>query len=387
MLKFESEFKINNKWEIGELVDIDKNNRNFYIKVQKDKDETKIIKYENNLLICHNTNRPISELSNEAQDFKINEQVEFFNGNAWQKGTIKSKKGKLYVIDYLSNESFPQSKIFYLTSIRKNTESDQTLILNLDNCKVFSLDMFQKMSNSNKNIKKMINKIKKLFSTNEIEFIFYSNFNLFLFGCTIEEELINKMIDISYEHFSQIENDSNKKSQNDCGSSSSSNNEKQKKQDKNNYKFKEEIIIEKIIYDMQKGKIKNTSAKVETKTTKNINEISLTIKAKDENSLREVINILDMVQIYFTVSVSEKDNFFDPNSKDKNISYYEKLYGIVNCNHYKYDDKSTTIRVVGKKDNVNFFKQTIEQYFSSQELKKKKLDELIDIKKQILNLS
>ena len=94
MLKFESEFKINNKWEIGELVDIDKNNRNFYIKVQKDKDETKIIKYENNLLICHNTNRPISELSNEAQDFKINEQVEFFNGNAWQKGTIKSKKGK-----------------------------------------------------------------------------------------------------------------------------------------------------------------------------------------------------------------------------------------------------------------------------------------------------
>ena len=116
------------------------------------------------------------------------------------------------------------------------------------------------------------------------------------------------------------------------------------------------------VYDMQKPKIKNTSAKVEAKATKNINEISLTIKAKDESSLLEVIDILNMVQIYFTVSVSEKDNFFDPNSKDKNISYYEKLYGIVSCNHYKYDDNSTTIRVVGKKDNVNFFKQTIEQY-------------------------
>ena len=87
------------------------------------------------------------------------------------------------------------------------------------------------------------------------------------------------------------------------------------------------------------------------------------------------------------MSVSEKDNFFNESSKEKNISYYAKLYDIVSCNHYKYDDNSTTIRVVGKKDNVVYFKQTVELYFSSQELKKKKLNEVIDIKNQILNLS
>ena len=43
MLKFESEFKINNKWEIGELVNIDIENHKYYIKVQKNQDETKII--------------------------------------------------------------------------------------------------------------------------------------------------------------------------------------------------------------------------------------------------------------------------------------------------------------------------------------------------------
>lgn len=255
-----------------------------------------------------------------------------------------------------------------------------TTTLNLDNCTVVSIEKFQKLSYPNKLIKKFLSKLKKIFTTNEIEFIFYSNFNLYLFGSSIEKELIEKMINISYEHFTSIEN----QHQTDSGSSSSSNNDKSKK---NVYKYKEDIVIEKLIYDMQKPKIKSTSAKVEAKTTKNINEISLTIKAKDESSLLEVIDILNMVQIYFTVSVSEKDNFFNESSKEKNINYYAKLYDIVSCNHYKYDDNSTTIRVVGKKDNVDYFKQTVELYFSSQELKKKKLNEVIDIKNQILNLS
>ena len=61
MLKFESEFKINNKWEIGELVNIDIENHKYYIKVQKNQDETKIIEYDNKVLTCLNQNAPISK--------------------------------------------------------------------------------------------------------------------------------------------------------------------------------------------------------------------------------------------------------------------------------------------------------------------------------------
>ena len=377
MLKFESEFKINNKWEIGELVNIDINNHKYYIKVQKNQDETKIIEYDNKVLTCLNQNAPISQ---EEEMFNLGEEVEFYNGECWMKGTIKAKKGKMYVVSFVTSSNCTNSKIMYISCIRKITPSSMTTTLNLDNCTVVSIEKFQKLSYPNKLIKKFLSKLKKIFTTNEIEFIFYSNFNLYLFGSSIEKELIEKMINISYEHFTSIEN----QHQTDSGSSSSSNNDKNKK---NVYKYKEDIVIEKLIYDMQKPKIKSTSAKVEAKTTKNINEISLTIKAKDESSLLEVIDILNMVQIYFTVSVSEKDNFFNESSKEKNINYYAKLYDIVSCNHYKYDDNSTTIRVVGKKDNVDYFKQTVELYFSSQELKKKKLNEVIDIKNQILNLS
>ena len=61
MLKFESEFKINNKWEIGELVNIDIENHKYYIKVQKNQDETKIIEYHNKVLTCLKQNAPISK--------------------------------------------------------------------------------------------------------------------------------------------------------------------------------------------------------------------------------------------------------------------------------------------------------------------------------------
>ena len=161
MLKFESEFKINNKWEIGELVNIDIDNHKYYIKVQKNQDETKIIEYDNKVLTCLNQNAPISK---EEEMFNLGEEVEFYNGECWIKGTIKAKKGKMYVVSYVTGSNFTNSKIMYISSIRKITPSSMTTTLNLDNCTVVSIEKFQKLSYPNKFIKKFLSKLKKIFT-------------------------------------------------------------------------------------------------------------------------------------------------------------------------------------------------------------------------------
>ena len=154
--------------------------------------------------------------------------------------------------------------------------------------------------------------------------------------------------------------------------------------DNNNKKiFKEEITIEKDIYENQKNLI-DSNIKIEEKKSDNQNEITLSLKSKDELSLKKAISLLNVIQSYITIPIKENEPFFTNSdySSEKNIFYFSNLFE-VNENHFKYDDNSTTIRVIGKKENVYFFRETLNEYCSSLEKKNKKINNLKDIKKKL----
>ena len=312
-------------------------------------------------------------MNNNNNQFTINDRMEFYdnNLNIWFKGEIKNIQGDFYLINYIVNANLCNSKIVHLNNIRLIPKEKETYKFDIDKCKKFSLNCFNDLNNNKECQIILCKQIKKIFN-NEIEKIFVSEDNLFLFEKLRNEnplnnDMIKNMIIISKEHFEEMEKLRNI----DLN-------------DNNNKKiFKEEITIEKDIYENQKNLI-DSNIKIEEKKSDNQNEITLSLKSKDELSLKKAISLLNVIQSYITIPIKENEPFFTNSdySSEKNIFYFSNLFE-VNENHFKYDDNSTTIRVIGKKENVYFFRETLNEYCSSLEKKNKKINNLKEIKKKL----
>ena len=369
MFKISGEFKINDKWITGELIDIDLDNQKYIIKLSL---INKTYEHKNKYLIYHCPNiRDI--MNNNNNQFTINDRMEFYdnNLNIWFKGEIKNIQGDFYLINYIVNANLCNSKIVHFNNIRLIPKEKETYKFDIDKCKKFSLNCFNDLNNNKECQIILCKQIKKIFN-NEIEKIFVSEDNLFLFEKLRNEnplnnDMIKNMIIISKEHFEEMEKLRNI----DLN-------------DNNNKKiFKEEITIEKDIYENQKNLI-DSNIKIEEKKSDNQNEITLSLKSKDELSLKKAISLLNVIQSYITIPIKENEPFFTNSdySSEKNIFYFSNLFE-VNENHFKYDDNSTTIRVIGKKENVYFFRETLNEYCSSLEKKNKKINNLKEIKKKL----
>jgi len=378
MFKISGEFKINDKWINGELLEIDIENHKYLIKILS---FNKIIEHKNKYLIFHCPNiRDI--MGNYSHKFKINEQVEFFDNilKIWFRGEIKNIQGDFYLINYMADANLYNSKIVHLNNIRLIPKEKETYKFDIDKCRKFSLESFQSLNNYKECQFKFCEQIKKIFN-DLIEKIFISEDNLYIFEKIINEnplnyDMIKNMILIAKEHFEEME----KLKNTDLNLS----NEKNKNQKKI---FKEDIKIEKDIFEFQKHLI-DSNVKIEEKKSNNQNEIILTLKSKDEMSLKNAISLLSVIQSYITIPINENDPFFTNQdySNQKNIFYFSNLYN-VNENHFPYDDNSTTIRVIGKKENVNYFRETLKEYGSSLERKNKKLNDLNELRKKMQTLN
>lgn len=367
MLKFEGEFLVENRWEPGEMLKIDTEKNCFNVRLGK----STLVQFQDKIVI---NVQDISKLPNENNVFTINDQVEFFNGKSWIMGEIKAKSGKFYSIIFKGKDDAFNSELIYVTQIRAVTNLNDAIILDLNLCSPFSLSRFNALKSHKKCINKLVEKIRKIFSKDEINFVFANESDLYVFG-NVDNELIESIILNSFEHFEKIEKENDK-----LLSSLKSNS-------KNEKEFRDSITIEKSLYDSQRSKIKALGVKAEIKNTKVPNEIFISLKSKTQKALKEAMDILSMRSIYLDVPIDDTDEFFTEESDNKNLKYYEKLYELSSCNHFKHDDNSSTIRAVGKKENIEYFKATIEQYFKSKELKKEKEKEVSDLKSQILKLS
>ena len=378
MFKISGEFKINDKWINGELIEIDLEHQKYLIKIIS---LNRIIEHKNKYLIFHCPNiRDI--MGNYTHKFKINEQVEFFDNilNTWFRGEIKNIQGDFYLINYMADANLYNSKIVHLNNIRLIPKEKETYKFDIDKCRKFSFENFQSLNNHKECEFKFCEQIKKIFN-DSIEKIFISEDYLYIFEKIRNEnplnsDMINNMILIAKEHFEEMEKLKNI----DLNSS----NEKNKNQKK---VFKEDITIEKDIYEFQKNLI-DSNVKIEEKKSNNQNEITLSLKSKDEISLKNAVSLLSVIQSYITIPISENDPFFtnQTNSDQKNIFYFSNLFN-VNENHFPYDDNSTTIRVIGKKENVNYFRETLKEYSSSLEKKNKKLNDLNELREKIQALN
>ena len=228
----ESEFKINNCWEIGSLLDVDINSQKYFIKIEEEENKSKIIEYQNQFLYIRKQNNNFK--NKPEQGYRINELVEVLNNKKWCVGSILSQKGNFYLISILAKGNQTE-KFFHENFIRPLTEEKNMIKLNLQSCKRISLEIFQNFVKKENYIRRMINKFKKIFLPEEIQYLFHSNLNLYLFGSNVEEELINSLIQVSFEHFSELEAKNNSQNGNKSESSSTENNTTSVKNKEKNY--------------------------------------------------------------------------------------------------------------------------------------------------------
>lgn len=201
------EFKINNKWILGGLKDINIDENKFKIFIAKEK---KTIEFQNSSLSINNFNLDAITNSSEIK-YSKEQNIEFYDdiSNGWIEGTIKTMKNDFYVVSYITKNSFNNSKILYKNNIRPVTKNQDIIKLNIDMIESYSLKNFEGLSNPAKCAKKFIKQLLDLF-TEEINFIFLNNnLDLFIFHQDsknfIERFIIDKLIDIAFKHFKEVE--------------------------------------------------------------------------------------------------------------------------------------------------------------------------------------
>ncbi len=209
------EFKINHKWSRGNLKDIIVDQNKYILSIEKGEDNYEI---QNKILLINNFNIE-SIIKNIGQEYNQTQRVEYFDesSNSWNFGAIKTKNKDFYIISYETKSSLDNSKIIYKNNIRPLTNDKDISKLNLNHVKVFSLKIFETLSNPMKYAKKFIKKLINLFNE-KIYFVFLNNnYDLFIFSSEDENEnsLINKnvidgLIDVAFNHFKDFDK-SNKK--------------------------------------------------------------------------------------------------------------------------------------------------------------------------------
>ena len=209
------EFKINHKWVKGNLKDIIIDQNKFILSLDKDKDK---YEHQNQILYINNYNVE-SIIKNSEKEYSPNQRIEFFeeSSNSWSEGKIKTKNKDFYIISYITNLNFNNSKILYKNDIRPLTNPNDILKLNISDAQCYSLKNFENLSNPIKYAKKFIKKLINLLNQ-KIFFVFLNdNFDLFIFSTEsendnnlINNDVITGLIDIAVKHFKEIDK-SNKK--------------------------------------------------------------------------------------------------------------------------------------------------------------------------------
>ena len=209
------EFKINHKWVKGNLKDIIIDQNKFILSLDKDKDK---YEHQNQILYINNYNVE-SIIKNSEKEYSPNQRIEFFeeSSNSWSEGKIKTKNKDFYIISYITNLNFNNSKILYKNDIRPLTNPNDILKLNISDAQCYSLKKFENLSNPIKYAKKFIKKLINLLNQ-KIFFVFLNdNFDLFIFSTEsendnnlINNDVITGLIDIAVKHFKEIDK-SNKK--------------------------------------------------------------------------------------------------------------------------------------------------------------------------------
>jgi len=208
MYKIKGEFKINNKWLNGEIEDIDKINKIFFIKPYNGNE---LIEVKNNNILYYSEiiNNIINESNyNNNINFSVNENVEFYDSNlkCFLNGVITSKQNKFYCVKYLNDKALYNSQIIYENNLRKKINNKDIIKLDINN--------FQEINLNNYDISKEISKnlIKQFYSLfeKEIEYIFLNKDNskiiIYFTQEKINEELIDELIKVTIEYFKDIDN-------------------------------------------------------------------------------------------------------------------------------------------------------------------------------------
>ena len=209
------EFKINHKWVKGNLKDIIIDQNKFILSLDKEKDK---FEHQNQILYINNYNVE-SIIKNSEKEYSPNQRIEFFeeSSNSWSEGKIKTKNNDFYIITYVTNLNYNNSKILYKNDIRPLTNPNDILKLNISDAQCYSLKNFENLSNPIKYAKKFIKKLINLLNQ-KIFFVFLNdNFDLFIFSTEsendnslINNDVITGLIDIAVKHFKEIDK-SNKK--------------------------------------------------------------------------------------------------------------------------------------------------------------------------------
>lgn len=381
MQSSESEIKINQQWHLSYLNNI--TDQEFILKLKAD---DKIIEYKSSQLILKKSLSSVKPSLNVS--YNVNQPIEFYSNNKWIEGQIRAQKGLFYLVTYIEqNEQC--IKILGSDSIRELTLPSDCITLDIDKCVRISLKNWNPFPYLTKKINKLIDKLNKLLK-DSISFIFSANSTLFVFGDNIEIDLLNALIDTSYNHFIELEKSTQIKQEPIFIPNTQANN---KEKNLNHNVHKETLIIEKLIYDMQKPKIdqfkkSNHGIKIEAKPTKNSNEVSVSISSKDIGLFNKMKNILNLIQKYVIISIHEKDSFLtSQKANEKNLLYFANLYQIVDYNLFKNDDKSTTIRLIGQREMIDYFSKSVISFCEKNQFIKEKENTIAQIKHQILNLS
>ena len=204
------EFKINHKWVKGNLKDIIIDQNKFILSLDQEKDK---FEHQNQILYINNYNVE-SIIKDSEKEYSPNQRIEFFeeSSNSWSEGKIKTKNNDFYIITYVTNLNYNNSKILYKNDIRPLTNPNDILKLNINDAQCFSLKNFENLSNPIKYAKKFIKKLINLLNQ-KIFFVFLNdNFDLFIFSTEsendnslINNDVITGLIDIAVKHFKEID--------------------------------------------------------------------------------------------------------------------------------------------------------------------------------------
>ena len=113
------EFKINGKWIMGSLKDIDKENNKFILSLEKEDKNKLSFEQQNSLLLINNFNLKAALIWSDK--YSENQKIEFYDDveSGWTEGTIKAIKNDFYIVSYSNKYLYNHRKILYKNTIEK----------------------------------------------------------------------------------------------------------------------------------------------------------------------------------------------------------------------------------------------------------------------------
>lgn len=211
------EFKLNNKWQMGELHSINVPENKFQIFLTKD---NSVIEHHSSSILL-NTLDMDTIISNFSKTYQKDEKIEFYDeeSKGWTEGKIKEVGGEFFVINYCSKSGFSESsKIVNKNNLRPITKSQNILKFSLEAVECFDLKQFENLSKPEKYCKKLAMQLIDIFK-DEIKFIFFGkNLKMLVFTESKKEliknknkenlfkkEIIEGMINICFKHYEEID--------------------------------------------------------------------------------------------------------------------------------------------------------------------------------------